>query len=312
MKKAIIILGAILICVLFLVGCAGGSSRQRDTGDYRVGTQGLEISFKSNSPPSRVYAEDGTFPVALEVRNLGVFPGEGDGSLTADIYFRGFDTNIIQNLDQESVSFDEEDAKTRYNPEGGFEILQVDASIDPGYFQNTKIDSYDADLVAIACYPYRTYAAVDVCIDPNPNKKNVLLDVCTPGVYSSGSQGAPIAVTSVESIPQKGKARFTIRLSNVGGGDVLRESALGMCVDTDIDREELDKVTLVNAQLSNGIPLDCSGNDEIRLVDGQEATVVCKAEGLDESMPAFKTILLFELAYAYKKTAYRTVSILGE
>ncbi len=309
-KKFGIIILAILSLFL-LSSCGGSSGGNTMLTEYRTGTQGLEVSFTTNSPPPVVYAEDSSFPITLEIRNKGVYPGEGDGTLVGTIYYVGFDDDIIQGLSQETVQFDEEEAKTRFNPEGGMTVISSEASVDSSLFTSAKIDNYDATIKAVMCYPYKTFAAVDVCVNPNPNRDPTNLDACSPGTVGAGSQGAPIAITSVDSIPQKGKARFVITISNVGGGDVIKESEVSRCTDVELDREHLDKVTLVSAALSNGFPVVCVPDGDISLISGK-ATLVCKAEGLDQTMPAFQTVLQLELSYGYKKAIQKNVAVRGE
>lgn len=313
MKKTIkitTIIALIFVSLSFLTACGQTSDGGSGISEYRRGTEGLEPEFMTNSPPRVIYAEDGTFPITIEVKNKGVYPGEGDGTLNAMIYYVGFDSQIVTNLAQESVSFAEEEAKTRFNPEGGVVVVSSEATIDSAFFTDAKVDTYDANIVAALCYPYKTYASVGVCVDPNPNRDSSL-DSCTPGVTSTGSQGAPIAVSSVDSVAQKEKARFVITITNSGGGSVIKESELSRCTDVELDRADLDKITISNAELSNGIPLTCTPNGEVSLINGK-ATVVCTADGLDDTIPAFETILQLELSYGYKKTIQRTVQIQGE
>ncbi|MFT4297738.1 MAG: hypothetical protein ACMXX5_00950, partial [Candidatus Woesearchaeota archaeon] len=180
---------AIGISFLMIAGC-GQSGTTSPLGEYRRGTQGLEMQFTTNAPPRVVYAEDLTFPVTIEVRNKGVFPGDGDGTLNADLYYIGFDNQIITGLSHESITFQEEEAKTRFNPEGGIYIVGSEATISKSLFDQARIDSYDANIIAVLCYPYKTFAAVEVCIDPNPNRASQM-GACRPGVVNAGSQGAP-------------------------------------------------------------------------------------------------------------------------
>jgi len=308
--KITTIIALIFVSLSFLTACGQTSEGNSGVGEYRRGTEGLELEFMPNSPPHVIYAEDGSFPITIEIKNRGVYPGEGDGTLNANIYYIGFDNQIVTNLNQESFSFAEEEAKTRFNPEGGIVIVSSEANIDTTFFTASKIDTYDANIVAALCYPYKTFASVGVCVDPNPNRDSSL-DACEPGLTGSGSQGAPISVSSVDSVAQKGKARFVITITNSGGGSVIKESELGRCTDVELDRADLDKVTVTSASLSNGIPVTCTPSGEVSLINGK-ATVVCKAEGLDDSIPAFETILQLQLSYGYKKTIHRNVQIQGE
>jgi len=309
-NKITTILSLIFVSLFLLTACGQQGDSSTGLSEYRIGSQGLELDFLPNSPPRVVYAEDGSFPITIEVKNKGVFPGEGDGTLNANLYYIGFDNAIITNLNTESITFAEEEAKTRFNPEGGITIVNSEANLDAAFFTSAKIDNYDANIVVALCYPYKTYASIDVCVDPNPNRDSSL-DTCTPGVSGTGSQGAPVAVSSVDSISQKGKARFVIDISNVGGGNVIKESELSRCTDVELEREDLDKIAITSASLSNGIPVTCTPSGEASLINGR-ATVVCKAEGLDDTMPAFETVLQVELSYGYKKTIQQVVQVQGE
>jgi hypothetical protein len=308
MKKIICFMA--LLSAMFLLTSCGSSGNGNDTYNYRVGSEGLELQFGTSAPPYTVFAEDGKFAVSLEVRNKGVYPSEDDSAMSATVYFLGFDQQIVSGLTTQTITFEPGEAKTRYNPEGDLEIINLEPTVDSNYFTDAKIGVYDASINAVICYPYKTSAAIDVCVDPDPNSDDSL-DVCEPGQSSAGSQGAPVAISSVQSVAQKGKARFVIEVANVGGGDILRESSLSSCTDANIDRGELDKIEITHAELSNGITLDCAPDTEIKLINGR-ATIICKAEGLDETQPAYKTILQMELSYGYKKSVQRSVRILGE
>jgi hypothetical protein len=304
-----ILFSIITITFLLLSGC-DTSKTSSPIGEYRTGTQGLELKYTTNAPPTIIYAEDQTFPVTVEIRNRGVYPGEGDGTLNAKLYYMGFDNQIITDLTQETITFQEEEAKTRFNPEGGFYIVNSEAKISQTLFDQSRIDSYNANIIAMLCYPYKTYATVDVCIDPNPNRESQL-GTCTPRLVNADSQGAPISVSSVESISQRGKARFVITITNVGGGEVIRKSVLDRCADVELSKTEFDKITLVRATLSSGMPVECTPSGDVSLINGR-ATLVCTAEGLDESMPAFNTLLQLEIEYGYRKSIQRTIQIQGD
>ena len=300
---------ATLLAVFFIAGCVSGGQRS-PLGEYRVGTQGLELMFTSRTPPSVVYAEDETFPIIVEIRNRGVYPGEDDSSLHAHLFFTGFDSRILQGLDSQLIEFQPGEAKTRYNPEGGMYIATGEAHMDRGMFAQSRIDSYTAQIRATLCYPYKTYASVDVCIDPNPNRDS-RFDACRPGVTGAGSQGAPVAVTSVETVPQRGQARFIITVTNVGGGELLNIGNFSDCTVPDLSRSLYDRIHLVNAELSSGLPLSCSPSGDISMINNR-ATIVCKADGLNENDPAYKSLLHLEFEYGYKKTIQRSTTIRGD
>ncbi|MBW2998019.1 hypothetical protein KY321_00635, partial [Candidatus Woesearchaeota archaeon] len=122
------------------------------------------------------------------------------------------------------------------------------------------------------------------------------------GVMGAGSQAGPIAVTSVTQESLKGKARYTIKVSNVGGGTVFMENE---CLNP--KRTDKNVVYLEDAYLGDET-LDCSPSEYVRLVNNV-GTISCVAEDLDEDEPSYKTSLGVHLSYNYKTSATKQVTI---
>ena len=70
-----------------------------------------------------------------------------------------------------------------------------------------------------------------------------------------GTQGAPVAVTSVEETVSRDRVQFKVYISNVGGGDVIDPLAPILECHTALETEEVDKVEIrawfSNKELSN-------------------------------------------------------------
>jgi len=68
------IFALIIVSLIIVAGCNKGSEDRKTLtdADIRKGTDGLEMIFTENAPPERVF-EKNPFPVAVELRNLGVF-----------------------------------------------------------------------------------------------------------------------------------------------------------------------------------------------------------------------------------------------
>jgi len=309
MKKAIITL--ILVIMLAVSGCNGipGRSKEPQTG-YKVGNQGLEMRFIPNYPRYRQY-DDEPFNVLLEIRNIGSTEvGYGGDS----IYLSGFDPGIITGVSTYGKPIPQIEGTGPYNNEGGFDTMEFLGEIYP--LKMKKIDKYPATILATACYGYKTIGSENICLDPNPYSTTSERKVCTPTSVSFGSQGAPIAITSVEVEPTPRITRFKIHISNVGGGAVFKAGIdqLARCNPYDprgLEFTEVDYVQLSNVETtgktitSSCKPVDNEGN--VKLINGQ-ATVFCELGGLG-SGPAYSTPLTIELDYGYRSTISTNVEI---
>lgn len=289
MKASIIILG---LCLLVLIGCSSGSVDQQNP-NWKVGTQGITLALSQNSPPSDVFSDE-TYSLVLEVRNRGAYPEDGD-DLDVDLYFSGFDPELIDLPDEDSISI--EGSKSQTNPEGGLEFYEEE--FDVALWDDT--DSLPQDIRITACYEYQTFAPLDLCVDPDPTRQED--DTCTPiGASGAGGQAAPIAVTSVTQENLKGKIRVTIKISNVGGGGVFTDTE---CLKPERSKE--NTVTLLGVYLG-GEDMDCTPEDTIRLVNGV-GTISCTLDGIDEDRPSYLTSLGVQLEYNYKSFINKRVTI---
>ena len=165
MKKALVI--AVLLVFVVFSGCQAGTTGTRSqaeaTASYRTGSQGVVVNFLPNFPRYRMFADE-SLEIVVELRNRGAytvgFPGD-------KIYLSGFDPTIVQGPSsigaQIPVGFE---GITQFNPEGGYDTLQVDGVVNLAKMQN--IDHYPFTLLATACYGYKTTASENVCLDPDP------------------------------------------------------------------------------------------------------------------------------------------------
>lgn len=184
-----------------------------------------------------------------------------------------------------------------------------------------KTQRHSAQIFYELCYPYKTYATVNVCIDPdiynrNPDKP------CRPGTKAiAGGQGGPVAVTNIETImAPEGTGvspMFRIMIQNLGSGQVMEPGSMVKCAlaETRNMSKLLAKVTL------EGNTLTCNNQDPstpIRLQQGM-AELRCELEphmvGSRPTVPytmedgTFMTPLQIELTYDYTQTGSTTVNI---
>jgi len=298
MKKLITVI--ILMCsMLILSGCfSSGSSTSSST--YMSGTEGIKMSFVTNNPPStvyydRTYAEDTV--IEVEAFNKGTSPANN-----VETFFTGFDENIV-NVGNIDINFGGADAyRTRYNPEGGYDADSTELSV--GELGNS--DVYEFNLKLVYCYDYLTRAAVQLCVDPNPNRINKD-DACTPGSVSTSGQGAPIGVSGVEMESMPGNVRLKINVKHYGQGEVLRSSA--PCEGIAL-REDEDYVTFTNPTLG-GISGQCITESPIKLRNGV-GSIICNFP-LERDESAYKTILEMDIEdYKIKDSIQKNIKIINE
>ncbi len=313
MKKAVIM--GIVLVVLIISGCQGmtlpGGQKEPVTG-YKTGTQGLVMNFMPNFPRARMYdGED--FNALLEIKNRGANEVGYGGDR---IYLSGFDTGIITNIPVSGEPIPQIEGINQFNTQGGYDTVEFKGNLYP--LSGKNIDSYPATILATACYGYKTLGSENICIDPNPFSPTTAKKVCTPTAVSFGSQGAPIAVTSVEVDPTPRVTRFKIHISNAGGGTVYKPGAdylakcspyhtTGLAFPSEVDMVRLSKVEVAGKVITPSCkPLDNEGH--VRLISGQ-ATVFCEIGGLGTG-PTYTTPMTVELDYGYRSTISKSVVVL--
>lgn len=283
-----------VILLLVLAGCGGSSNTDGLNSNWKVGNQGVTMSFLDNSPPDNIYdGED--YSLVLEMRNKGNYPDNDDDDLDVTLFFSGFSRNLLTLPEDDTVSI--EGGLTQTNQDGGVEYYEKDfeSNIYP------DADSIPQNLKVTACYYYETKAALDTCVDPDPIKNDE--DTCTAGTLGNpGSQAAPIAVTSVYDESLKGKVRFTIKIQNVGSGTVFEGD---QCLNPEVTNKNVVKVE--NVYLGNE-ELDCNPSDKVRLVNG-EGILTCTLDNLDASEPAYIESLGVYLSYNYKNSISKSLTI---
>lgn len=301
MKKSVILL------LIVLIGCATTTTKEgAQPADFRYGTEGLSMFFVPNLPPPRLFGGE-PFNAMIQIENKGTTDLQ-PGSLF--IYLSGFDPTIITGLYQTGQDLKEVlRGRGPYITKGDISAVNFN-----GRIAALPVDKYQPTIMATACYEYATTAGAQVCIDPNPYAPTSMQKVCTPGVVSLGSQGAPVAVTNVEVSPSPGVTRFKIDISNVGGSTVFKPGKLVECspYGTGLTFNDVDFVQVLDVKVS-GVPIKnkCRplDNDFIRLTNGV-ASLFCELP--KESMrgeAAYLTPLNIVLKYGYRQSISTSVEI---
>ena len=282
------------LILLVLSGCGSGSNSDNIDSNWKTGTEGISLKFLDNSPPSTIYAGDEN-PLVLEVRNLGNYPDNDDDDLGVTLFFTGFDRNqiVLDYKDKMSIR----GGKTQTRKEGGLEYYETNFDT----YLYDEASSTRQPIKVTACYPYKTAASIDVCVDPNPIKNDE--DSCDPGYnVGLGSQAAPIAITDINQESLKGKVRFTITVKNVGPGTVFSGSS---CINPEVTDKN---IVYVESVYLGREKMDCLPFDKIRLSNGK-GIITCTLDSLDDLEPAYKTSLGVHLAYNYKNSITKEVTI---
>lgn len=162
------------------------------------------------------------------------------------------------------------------------------------------------------CYVYSTFAAPQVCIDPDPYGAG--RKVCYPNkITYNGGNGAPVAITSIEQENTKYRSYFRINIKNIGSGNVFDMGYIERCspyYPGRISTQQLDKVYLIDARIGEQ-HLTCTPDrgDGIRLVNNL-GTVNCYYDlEYQTAKSAYETPLIIEVAYGYAESMERRTMI---
>ncbi|MEM3126798.1 MAG: hypothetical protein QW331_01885 [Candidatus Woesearchaeota archaeon] len=291
-----------LLSFLVVVGCQPTSQKDDLTirENVYVGTKGLEMTFVPGYPQSRLY-DTQQLNVLVELRNKGI------EDLTGTLTLEGFDPNIIR-FDENTIrkrQFGTLRKKTSYDPEGGFQLAEFSSKeirLPEG------VDSYRPRIIVTSCYPYKTIAGVEICVDPNPfaigQEK-----VCRPGAYSANEgQGSPLSVNSVVVDSTQSKVLLRIKIGNKGGGRTINRDSLGKC-PSELQFSDLD---VVNYRVTIGgsqEPLRCTPERTVRLFN-EQTTISCEGTIPPGTGNAYKTTITVTMDYGYKQSLSRDIEII--
>ncbi len=322
MKKTLLTVISMILILLFLVGCKFGPGSDGDDinsladRNFRSGSQGIEMEWLFEDIPDVVYdtgAESGEIILLVEVRNEGA-----EDSDHPEFYLSGFDQTFV-GLPYTDARWNQKlDGRSIRNEEGGFRVIQIPHSSDMGcgdlrcqtVHLPPGIPSYRPIFKFTACYPYTTKASPVVCVDPNPYSLTAE-KACNPEQVDNlgGSQGAPVAVTSVRVENIEDEVIFRIEVQNVGNGRVIDSGALGSCPgDLTYDQNNVVEFD-INFQ---GEPITgfCQPDNGVITLHSDRGVIVCDNVPIrGDSNNAFMTPLLITLNYGYTSSIEHQLEI---
>lgn len=284
----------IIILLIILTACQLAPTQRPILPLIYTGTQALEARFGPETQ-TNVYSGQQT-NIVVELNNKGA------SDITNGRYALIFEEQYVQLLPgmQKTGAFTLS-GKTQYNPEGDFTRIPIrmrSKELPP------QAESYQTQIIFQACYPYKTYASAQICIDPDLANRNPAKACTAMPVALGGGQGAPVAITRIEPImvPEGNDVRpvFAIYLQNLGNGQVLSTEAISTACGG-VGAIKFNKVS-VSAKLQDETLL-CAPNPAT-LEIGQEARVICESrQKYGIAAGTFTTILTTELDYGYMNTA---------
>ncbi len=305
----------LVFLLLLLVACQLTQPRAKIPdipASVRVGTSSLEIAFNPASTNSLFMCGQGE--VFVELRNTGAWNVK-DGFYTWIV-----EDQFFKMLGARQNNFSIE-GKSQYKPVGGFTAntrLKFESLDLP-----KQLESYSSAFIFQACYPYRTWASVPVCVDPDVRGFSKNKPCKAEPVVLAGGQGAPVAITRVETsmVPTPdGKVRpsFAFFVQNLGYGSVVRESDVELACGSGekMDRDKLLPFADVYVELQEE-PLKCmpvfkdTDKSVVRIEEGVETKFVCTNPDAvyDMSAGTFSTVLTVELRYGYVNNAVLPVVV---
>lgn len=309
MKKRVLII--LVILVLFLVSCQpqpSAGERPADTlvalEKVKIGTQGVELEFKQNSPPSLIYDQNELITL-IELKNKGSHNLKGQDCF---VQVKGFDPNIISgdfNIPRSCAEgIGVLDGKSVYNTDGSSNLIEFESSVN----LPLGVPDYSPTLNFLTCYNYHTTASPSVCIDPSFYQITSEQKTCQPrDVLMGGGQGGPVGIGYVGVDMAGNRAIFEINVKNYGFGRVLSPYANIRNCGQSLEYKELDQVAY-NVEMLGGGKVNCKPLDGlVRLTNGQ-GKIICNFNIPGTS--AFETPLVVDLDYAYVQSSQKSIRII--
>ncbi|MBW2965266.1 hypothetical protein KY363_07450 [Candidatus Woesearchaeota archaeon] len=297
---------SLILTLLLATGCStftkGKDNPTVSAAFTATGTQGLVMNFLTDQPPAKVYTQ-GPLTFMVEVYNKGTYTVP-----SAAFYLTGFDPNILVGLQSSYVMSQTLEGKSQFNPDGGYTTMSFSTST---VTLPTTMPNYKPTFLLTACYPYQTISTGLVCVDPNPLDTTSDKACKVQKTYATGSQGAPVAITSVESEARPTGMFFRIHVANTAGGT---QQASGTVFDANkmsscpagLQYSDLNVMTFSVDIASTALQCQPS-NGELRLVNNK-GTIFCQFTNTQNTL-AYQTPLNVKLSYGYKSSVSKVVEI---
>ncbi|MFT7615497.1 MAG: hypothetical protein ACI8Y7_000311 [Candidatus Woesearchaeota archaeon] len=308
---------ALVILLIFIVGCGSGTETQPFTTPFIGGTDGLEISFLAQQPPDEIF-DDKQFPfsVGVQIKNVGENNLEvNDGYVYLEgISPREYGISDAQ-LEEDMPAI--EGARKNSNGvvvDGQFDVVTFDGL---NYQQDIAGSIDSTEIRAVACYNYKTRVTTGLCVKESNVDFADNNDVCAiAGEKQVVNSGGPIHISRVQENAQgKNGVQVVLEISHVGN-PVNKFFKVGSECNRLTNNPDRNRVFIeVNAIDAGSIPATCSGFQDgtsnsgyVFLPDAQPRQIFCTFDtsGVNND---FETPLNIELEYRYMETISKPIII---
>jgi hypothetical protein len=301
MRKIIFIFLILILCL----GCnKNGVSSQITEEEFHIGNDGLLFSFMDNMPPMLVYEQE-NFPVSLKIENKGAF------DITNGV--------LILNVEKDNINVKEGTLKRSiklYGKSFGIPYGETDAAhfLLSAKELDKETETITSTVLATICYKYETDFTSTVCVDTDfYNTKNVQKACSAQSQTFSSGQGGPVSITNIEaSMTQEDnmiKPVYTITIDNVGGGLVIEsDSVTSACSAEPVSKDDINKLEITAKFAGDNTPLTCKLSSS-KLKNNEIIARCISNIGIDESVPAYNTVLQVSLSYGYTQTISKSFEI---
>lgn len=320
MNKNIIPIIALTV-LLLLTGCKGTGEKQPGvTGSQFVGgTNGLELSFVTGTPPDKVFDTGQPFGISVRLVNKGDYTIENAADATVTI--SGIDPAdfgvSVADLKRDSP----DPLRGAQKDASGNAVSGADVTLDfpvskTMQHQKTIAGSVSYNVRADVCYAYKSTTNTKLCILQDilgtEGRTNTLCQINEKKVVDNS--GAPVQVDKEsfrESVSSSNKVAFIFKLKSVGTGTVHEKAS-----ECDTSFQKKDKVHIkVDTGLSDG--LTCSGlqngqasgtmyEGDATLLNG-EREIRCTQQINNPS--DLEKLVMIELGYDYKQFVSRPLVV---
>ena len=198
-------------------------------------------------------------------------------------------------------------------PGGGEEIVSFQVRMNTPWRAGT--DQINIPYQIKSCYAYTTFVSPEICIDPRPNSDE--RKVCQgTRTMNLGTQGAPVAVTSMQQINTGRSVQLRFEVRNVGNGRVWDVGALERCSpyfpQTGTGSANRD-IIYIGYVIIEDQTLECNTRT-VRLNNGR-GEFICTYDfnalgGAADIGSAYVTPLRMELWYGYEELISRNLRVI--
>ena len=320
MKKKRFLVLILVILVLVSIGCNRKKSQEPSEINYRTGTQGLVLTFPTNTP-TKVYENDRGVKFVVEVRNKGAFPqAEEIGEFRGNLWIGGFDGRIVNIFPRIGGNIlngiplvkEELEGKSPYNKDGGYSAVEFEMDVMD---LPQGMPFYRPSIIFTASYFYKTIASPTLCVDPEPRSTMIREKSCTlTQSINPGSQGAPVQITQVTQDVTSSDILFKIYIQNSGGGLVIDQGDIdGRNPNEGYDWRSLNFVFIEDVRLGNLRMTECrpSMGRDVHLID-DKGYIFCRMDKAAIPAQAYQTPINIILSYGYTTSIQRDIEIFEE